>query len=62
MTYEVTDLLVGVFVLGCVPPVDVDKEDGHGAEDNEGGGEIVTSLVSVANVDVACRGGEGEVR
>ena len=47
-----SDLLVGVFVLGCVPPVDIYKEDGHRSEDDEGGGEVVASLVTVAYVDV----------
>lgn len=35
--------------------VHVDQEDGHGAEDDEGGREVVTGLVAVLDVDVTCK-------
>lgn len=45
---------VCVLVSGSIPPVDVNEEDGHGAEYDKGRGEVVTSLVTIPDVDVTC--------
>lgn len=44
-----------VLVSGSIPPVDVNEEDGHGAKYDKGRGEVVTSLVTIPDVDVTCR-------